>query len=221
MTLRLSAVVLAGGEGLRMEGVAKPLLALDGVTLLERTLAALVEMDVHDVVVVTGRHHQRMIDLLRTTDVRVIYNQDHASGLQASVRLGLESAAWDVDAILMVLCDQPFLCARDMRELVTAFERMPMGDILVPEVSGQPGNPVVLSKTAAEQIKLMPRHMACRDFMRLHPERVWRHPTDNWHFTFDLDTFADIRAFESMTGSTVGFPPTDESKLHHRQAITG
>jgi molybdenum cofactor cytidylyltransferase len=52
--LRVGAVLLAAGEGLRMGGVAKPLITLQGVPLINRQLIALSGAGVDEVVVVTG-----------------------------------------------------------------------------------------------------------------------------------------------------------------------
>jgi choline kinase len=52
--LRVGAILLAAGEGKRMGGVAKPLITLQGVPLINRQLIALSGAGVDEVVVVTG-----------------------------------------------------------------------------------------------------------------------------------------------------------------------
>ena len=52
--LRIGAVLLAAGEGLRMGGVAKALIRLQGVPLVTRHLVALSGAGVDEVVIVTG-----------------------------------------------------------------------------------------------------------------------------------------------------------------------
>jgi len=52
--LRVGAVLLAAGEGQRMGGVAKSLIRLQGVPLINRQLVALSGAGVDEVVVVTG-----------------------------------------------------------------------------------------------------------------------------------------------------------------------
>ena len=189
-----------------MGGVAKALITLDGQPLIRRTLDALRAAGVRDTVVVTGAHHARIAPVVPPGAARVVYNPEHARGQQTSVRLGLESVDPQVDALLMVLCDQPLIGAGDLGELLAAFASRPAGEMLVPEVDGQRGNPVVVSGAALRRILGLDRGIACREFMRLHPELVWRYRTSNGHFVLDLDSVADLGALARQTGLAVGLP---------------
>jgi molybdenum cofactor cytidylyltransferase len=83
--------------------------------------------------------------------------------------------------------DQPLLAANDPTELNAAFKKRPSGNVLVPIVAGQRGNPVLLDAQAQERI-LAGDALGCRQFIDRHPELVHRHETANARFVTDLDT---------------------------------
>jgi len=189
-----------------MGGVAKALLRINGEPLVSRLMTTLHDAGISDVLVVTGTHHDAIAPVVQPLGARVVRNPAPEGGQQSSVRLGLESAPLSADALLMVLCDQPLIDAADIQELLAAFTAHPEYDFCVPVVNGQRGNPVVVSRQAVMQILAMDRHVACREFMHLHPDTVWRHPTTRDHFVVDLDTEADLQVLSHRTGLRVEWP---------------
>ncbi|MGB8337414.1 MAG: NTP transferase domain-containing protein, partial [Burkholderiales bacterium] len=101
--LRVGAVLLAAGEGSRLGGIAKPMLSLQGVPLINRHLIAMSGAGVDEVVVVTGFHHQLIEPTIETFPVTVARNPNPENGQQSSVRLGLETLGQKFDLILVVL----------------------------------------------------------------------------------------------------------------------
>src|ERR1700675_2757825 len=82
--LRIGAVLLAGGEGRRMGGVAKPLIRLQGVSLISRQLIALSGAGVDEVVVVTGHARDAIEEHVRSYTVTLAHSEAHAEGQQGS-----------------------------------------------------------------------------------------------------------------------------------------
>ena len=60
----LSAVILAAGDSSRMGTPKAALLTPDGDSFVARLVRTLREAHVHDLVIVTGRHHDEVIDAL-------------------------------------------------------------------------------------------------------------------------------------------------------------
>jgi CTP:molybdopterin cytidylyltransferase MocA len=58
----LSAVILAAGDSSRMGAPKAALLTPDGDSFVARIVRTLREAHVHDLVIVTGRHHDEVID---------------------------------------------------------------------------------------------------------------------------------------------------------------
>jgi len=112
-SLRLGAVVLAGGTAARMGGVDKASIELDGVTLLERALAA--TMSAYEVVVV-GRQ-------VPTTRPVTWTIEDPASGGPAAGLLtGLDRFLVAPDLVVVLAVDMPRVHAGTVARLTWAVE---------------------------------------------------------------------------------------------------
>jgi molybdenum cofactor cytidylyltransferase len=210
--LRVGAVLLAAGEGSRLGGVAKPLLSLQGVPLINRHLVAMSGAGVDEVVVVTGYHYAQIEPAVETFPVTVVRNPHPEDGQQSSVRLGLEALGEKFDVVLVVLADQPLIGTADLTELISAFKKRPSGSIIVPVVNGQRGNPIVLSMEAATEILGSDKKLACRKFIENNPDKVYQYETANDRFTLDLDTQEDLQAFEKRTGWKLALPKPAHAK---------
>jgi molybdenum cofactor cytidylyltransferase len=209
--MRIGAVLLAAGEGRRMGGVPKALLQLQGVPLINRHLIALSGAGVDEVVVVTGHHHERIEPLVEKFPVRMVRNLEPERGQASSVRLGLERLGESYDAVIMMLCDQPLVGASELTQLMAAFKKRPHGEIVMPAVQGQRGNPVVISGAALSQILQSGKNMVCRKYMDDHPEQVHVFECDNERFVIDVDTLEEVAAFEQRTGWALTLPVAVET----------
>ena len=160
----------------------------------------------------TGYYEQQIRSSIYLPDVHLVTNSDPARGQSSSVRIGLETIyqqTKDLDVVLMVLGDQPYLDESDLRQLIEQFKVMPSGDFLLPMVNGQRGNPVLLSGKALQEIINCNEKMTVRDFMDLHPHRVTQWASNNHHFTFDIDSEEDMMDFQSKTGMYIELPYQD------------
>ena len=204
--LRVGAVLLAAGTGSRMGGVAKSLIRLQGVPLINRQLIALSGAGVDEVVVVTGFARDAIEASVSTFPVSLAHNADYSLGQQSSVRVGLQALRGNFDAVLVVLADQPLLGAADLTELIAAFKKRPSGHVVVPVVDGQRGNPIVMDDVALAQILASDTNLGCRHLVEHQPELVHVHTSTNTRFVTDLDTLADLEALAQRTGLRLDLP---------------
>jgi len=204
------AVVLAAGAGSRMGHRPKGALRVNGRPLIERTLAALRGAGIEDVVVVLGEHRDALWPLLQGLAVPSVFNpQAMSAGLTSSQRLGLQQMRPEHPWVLMALADQPLLAAPDVQALIDAFDQRPQGmQALYPEVKGQPGNPVLLSRCAVEEILRQPPDFGCKDWRQTQRSRVKAWPTDRPCYVTDLDTPQDLDQLRASTGWYCEWPHT-------------
>lgn len=207
--LRIGAVLLAAGEGARMGGVAKSLIRLQGVPLINRQLIALSGAGVDEVVVVTGHAREAVEAQVQSFPVTLAYNPAYREGQQGSVRVGLAALNGNFDAVFIVLADQPLIGSADLTELVAAFKKRPAGNVVVPVVNGQRGNPILLDAQARAQILASDTHLGCRHLIERQPELVHVHETANLRFVTDLDTLADVQQLALRTGWQLELPSTE------------
>jgi CTP:molybdopterin cytidylyltransferase MocA len=210
--LRVGAVLLAAGEGARMGGVAKPLIRLQGVPLINRQLIALSGAGVDEVVVVTGHAREAIEAQVQAFPVTLAHNPAYREGQQGSVRVGLAALSGHFDAVFVVLADQPLIGSGDLTELISAFKKRPTGNVVVPVVGGQRGNPILLDDVARSQILASDTNLGCRHLIERQPELVHVHETSNTRFITDLDTLQDVEQLAQRTGWRLELPDasTDE-----------
>ena len=122
----MGVVVLAAGGSRRMPG-PKQLLRFRGVTLLRHAAQTAVAARCGPVVVVLGaaalakQLRFELVDLA----VSVVDNHKWKDGMSSSIRAGIEAleAAGSADAVLLMTCDQPYVTAEVLEQLVAAFHQ--------------------------------------------------------------------------------------------------
>jgi CTP:molybdopterin cytidylyltransferase MocA len=196
--LRLAILLLAAGEGSRLGGHPKALLKKDGKTLLQSFISCVQGIAPVEVVIVTGFYAQAIESEIESCDilnlpVQVVRNSNPQAGQASSVRLGLEALKANYDVLLVALSDQPNIGSAEIGALLDQYRhRDAHQEIILPQVNGQRGNPVLFSKKAVEAILSMPG-MVCRPYMDQNPALVKIYETDNTAFILDVDTEADIQ----------------------------
>jgi molybdenum cofactor cytidylyltransferase len=144
----VGAVVLAAGSSSRM-GRPKQALEFQGVSLLRRAVLATLGAGCHPVVVVTGAHSELSRREFEGLDVREVLNTDWETGMASSIRAGVEgliSADADVEAAVLLLCDQPHVTADVIYSLVAA--RRATGRPIIASKYGESfGVPALFSRT--------------------------------------------------------------------------
>ena len=205
------AVVLAAGAGSRMGHRPKGALRVNGTPLIQRTLSALRDAGIEDVVVVLGEHRDALWPLLQGLAVPNVFNpQAMSAGLTSSQRLGLQQMRPEHPWVLMALADQPLLGAQDVRALMDAFGQRPGGiEALYPEVQGQPGNPVLLSRTAVDEVLQQAPDFGCKDWRQAQRTRLMAWPTDQACYVTDLDTPQELDQLRANTGWDCQWPHAD------------
>jgi CTP:molybdopterin cytidylyltransferase MocA len=196
--LRLAILLLAAGEGSRLGGHPKALLKKDGRTLLRSFMTCAQEIAPVELVIVTGFYAKAIEAEIESCPIlnlpiQVVRNSNPQVGQASSVRLGLEALTSEYDVLLVALSDQPSIGPSEIRMLLEQFDHRDTDEeIVLPQVNGQRGNPVLFSKKVVEDILLIPG-MVCRPYMDQHPDKVKIFETDSTAFILDVDTEADIQ----------------------------
>jgi len=198
--LRLAVVLLAAGEGSRMGSIPKALLKKGEQSLLARLCTSIKGLNPVEFVVLTGFHapaiEEELNRLSRSLSIPVVIirNPNPEAGQSSSVRLALESLQSQYDVLAMCLSDQPDITDVELIALLEEFaKRSNTQEIVMPQVHGQRGNPVLFSMTVVDEILSIP-DMVCRPYMNQHPEQVRILATENEAFILDVDTEADIQS---------------------------
>jgi molybdenum cofactor cytidylyltransferase len=104
-------------------GAHKLLLQLDGESLIRRTVRAVLEAPLADVVVVTGFNHAAVEAELADLPVRFALNENFARGMGSSFAAGVRALDARTDAALFALADRPFVTAALYATLIAEYHR--------------------------------------------------------------------------------------------------
>ena len=206
---RVGAMVLAAGAGLRMGYRPKCLLQLNGRSLIDRQLEAVVQAGLASVLVVLGHHAERIQQeaALQQWGVRWVVNPDPDVGHVSSLHTGLQALPPDLDAVMVLLADQPMVDVTAIHALMHAYATRPEGTQMVqPTVQNLPGNPVVFSSAVVLQILAGGIQMGARQWQQLHPEKTYRWKTPDARYRLDVDSEQDLQTLKNLTGHSLIWP---------------
>ncbi len=184
---RVAGLVLAAGRSTRM-GHNKLLATVAGVPLVLRAAQAALDAGLDPVCVVTGHDREPICALLRDRPVVLLHNPDFAQGLGGSLATGVRALGPELDAVVVLLGDMPFVRPSHLRALVEAFERGGRGVICVPEYDGARGNPVLWPARDFAVLGRLTGDVGGRVLLQANAERVLRVPMPDDGVLIDVDS---------------------------------
>jgi len=119
---RLYALVLAAGGSRRFGGL-KQLVELQGKTLLRRAVESALAAVNDRVLVILGTKANKLAREIRDYEVQVIENLNWENGIASSIREGISALPESCNGVLILFCDQPFVAATHLQELIDAWNR--------------------------------------------------------------------------------------------------
>lgn len=161
-------VLLAAGSSSRL-GTPKQLLVLGGVTLIKR--AALIALEVTSkVLVVTGAHAEKIQGDLKNLPLTFSKNGIFEDGIASSIRIGLSSLIEkhkDLEGVIFMVCDQPYLTADVINQLVNAANTSEKG-IVACSYGKSLGIPALFKKQYFKQLQELEGDMGAKKLIITH-----------------------------------------------------
>src|SRR4051812_670484 len=102
-------------------GRPKQLLPFEGATLLRRAAETALATPCRPVVAVLGAGAAESAGELTGLEVHTVENPNWSAGMGSTIKIGLRRAtelASDLDAVLIMLCDQPLIRPADLSRLL-------------------------------------------------------------------------------------------------------
>ena len=197
-------IILAAGASTRMGGNPKQLIVYQGQTLLKRTLLAATALNESPenpapIVVVTGGNQEKISPELTGLPVSVVHNPDWQTGMASSVRVGLTALLHDtpaLEAVLMLLTDQPHVSPVLLRQILTLFNESGKG-IVGCEYAGQVGVPALFARKYFDALLSLTGDRGAKPAMMKHLADCAMIPFADG--AVDLDTPEDVARFLNQT----------------------
>ena len=190
---RVTAVVLAAGRSQRMGGT-KQLLPWGETTVLGQTLRTLRETSVTEILVVSGHDAARVEAAAAAEDVQTVYNPDYIAGeMLSSLQTAVRALSADVEAVLVVLADQPMVPVGAIELLLTVYREEEVA-LVAPTFTGQRGNPVLIDRRFFPELLELQPGEAPRHLLRRHHAALVTVPVTSAAVLRDLDSPEAYRA---------------------------
>jgi len=191
---RVGAIVLAAGAAARM-GRIKQLLKVEGQSLLRRAVRAAIEGGCGPVIVVTGAHGRETAAEIADLAAVTVENRGWAEGMGSSIRAGLaalEDTKPEMDAAVILVCDQPHLSGAVVKALVEAWSAggRPMAAC---EYGGTVGTPCCFDRSVFANLAKLGDAEGAKGLLVADPAGVTRVPWPQGEV--DLDTPEDCQSF--------------------------
>jgi molybdenum cofactor cytidylyltransferase len=189
---RIAAVILAAGGSSRF-GQPKQLLTFRGETLVRRAVRAATEAGCAPVVVVVGESGPAIRSELRESAALIIENPEWQRGLGTSVRRGTQfviESAPDVEALVLMACDQPLVESSTIAALVAEQEKT-RKPIVASSYSDTLGVPAVFDRSCFAGLLALPDDSGAKSVIEARPDDVASVSFEAG--AIDIDTPADFR----------------------------
>ena len=182
-------IILAAGESSRL-GQPKQLVPWRGQPMLRHAARMAIEAQLGPVIVILGAVDQPCREILHGLDLRIAHNPDWASGMGGSVVAGVKAmAADDLQNVIVMLCDQPFIDSDVMNKLVA--KRDESGCEVVASKFGEAmGPPVLFSKNRFATLLTLTGQQGAKAILRAETSLA---TIDCAEAAQDLDTPDDLR----------------------------
>ncbi len=151
---RIGVIILAAGASRRM-GKPKQLLKIDNQTLIERAIAITQALEHQETVIVLGANAQQITPFIASRPaLDFIINEDWEQGMGTTLKAGLSfllNAEKDLSAVIVMVCDQPYLSAKKLQELIDKY-RETKANIVATSYNNIKGVPALFSKKLFDKL---------------------------------------------------------------------
>ena len=189
-SLPLAAIIPAAGSSSRM-GQFKPLLQVDGQSLIQRAISVFRQNRIDDIIVVVGHRAADLEVALARDEVRIARNEAYMRGMFSSVKIGMRQLPDHCEAFFVLPVDIAFVRSSTIGRLIEAFRDQP-GRICHPCVSNRRGHPPLIPACLAEAIAGHDGKGGLRRALKRWTDLAVDVPVTDRHILLDLDTPEDL-----------------------------
>lgn len=190
--VQMDAILLASGSSSRF-GSDKRLFLIDGVPMLQRAIAVIIDA-VRSVTVVLKCGDVESLPLLLGSffaDRRVIpvFLDNPAAGIGNNLARSVQQLPDDCDGVLVMLADMPYVQSQTVQAVVNAYES---GKIITPVWIGgndkeQRGHPVLFAKQFFSELVLLDGDVGARAVLQQYAQSVISLPVSDAGILRDMD----------------------------------
>ncbi|MEH1913228.1 nucleotidyltransferase family protein [Nostoc sp.] len=194
----IAIMILAAGASTRM-GTPKQLLLYQGRSFLKCITEIAIASVCQPVVVVLGANAEQIHPHIKQLPVRVVKNSDWACGMSTSIKSGIEllnNLPQKIEAVVITLCDQPFVSPQIINQLVDTYYSTKK-PIIACEYGNTLGVPALFSQTFFSELATLKETSGAKKVINNNLNEVFSIPFPLGDI--DIDTPKDYEQLLSIT----------------------
>jgi len=189
--IRIGGILLAAGGSSRL-ATPKQFVRFENETLLRRAAFAMAASICYPVVAVLGAEKENAEIEMAGTRLKPCLNREWQKGMSSSIKLGLtELLSLDpgLDAVLITLCDQPFVTAQILNRLTDTFLQT-RKRIVAAKYDDVAGVPAIFARDVFDQLLALEGDKGARELIRDPNASI--ETVEIKEAAMDIDTFDDL-----------------------------
>jgi molybdenum cofactor cytidylyltransferase len=193
---KTGALILAAGESSRL-GHPKQLIQFHGKSLLHRIVDAAKKARCSPTVVVIGSDREEVECELKAESVVIVENKNWRRGIGTSICAGtrrLIHNAPTLEAVVLLVCDQPFVDTRTIARLITLREKTKRA-IVASRYANTLGVPALFDRSCFQELLALDNATGAKTVILSNRERVAEFPFPEGKI--DIDTASDYKKLRS------------------------
>ena len=117
-TNKIKKIVLAAGESKRFGNKNKLSQIINYKPIINHVLHTLLEIfDYSELLVIVGHEHKLIKNSIFNKDIKILENIDYKKGIGTSIALGVNYLETDIDGVMIIPADMPYLNSKDLMNL--------------------------------------------------------------------------------------------------------
>jgi molybdenum cofactor cytidylyltransferase len=183
-------IILAAGASTRM-GQPKQLLKYNDANLIQHAIDEALAAGSQKVLIVLGSGAEKISEQINKKQANILYNKNWEEGMASSIKEGLQQSlllSANVDVIILMVCDQPYVNAALLRNLLN--QHIESGKpIIASQYKDTLGTPVLFHKSFFPELLKLKGDTGAKTIVMENKEHVQtvRFPLGD----IDIDNMAD------------------------------
>ena len=164
---KIKKILLAAGESKRFGDKNKLSEIINGKPIINHILDTLFEIfDPSELIVIVGHEKNVIKNLIFNKDIKILENKDYRKGIGTSIALGMNNLNVDIDGVMIIPADMPYINSKDLINLEKKFMELNCVKVVMPEHNYRTGNPVILPRNYFKTLKSLKDDFGARSLIR-------------------------------------------------------
>ena len=164
---KIKKIVLAAGESKRFGDRNKLSEMINDKPIINHVLDTLFEIfDYSELIVIVGHEHKLIKNLIFNKDIKILENIDYKKGIGTSIALGVNYLETDIEGVMIIPADMPYLNSKDLINLEKKFIELNCEKVVMPEYNSRIGNPVILPRIYFNTLKSLKDDFGARSLIK-------------------------------------------------------